>query len=406
MSIQGCVDRVSEKTVDGWAYREEDPSEHLVVAVQRMGSNIGSATANGFREDLKAANIGNGDHAYSIALELPIRNGELDSILVVASSRNGESQSLSVPAALSSADADFELGNGASGSFIRRYLERSLKYGVTYADSADLLPPVGYPADYIDDRILREYASWVQASPDEMRERIRRDPYPIPHPDNRERYADGNDLMYWLSGFVDYRMIQGLAEEYGVKGGRYFDFGGSTGRVFRHFSVQSDAWEVWSCDFKISSVEFNLRYFPSKIRVFLNTSFPTLPIPDSYFDLISACSVFTHIDESETGWLLGLWRVLKPGGIACISIHSKDTWKQMTADLRDYVVKFRPDIANDPVLPEGKTVVTFRSDDPYRCQTFHSDDYIHRNWGRFFEICEIRPMVLGEQAMVICRRRE
>jgi hypothetical protein len=49
-------------------------------------------------------------------------------------------------------------------------------------------------------------------------------------------------------------------------------------------------------------------------------------------------------------------------------------------------------------------VVTFRHDDPYRCQTFHSDEYISRNWGRFFEICEIRPLVLGIQAMVVCRR--
>jgi ubiquinone/menaquinone biosynthesis C-methylase UbiE len=138
--------------------------------------------------------------------------------------------------------------------------------------------------------------------------------------------------------------------------------------------------------------------------VFLNTSIPTLPLPDAYFDLISACSVFTHIGESETGWLLELRRVLRVGGVACISIHSKDTWARMTGKLRADVSRFRPDIADKPVIPEGKTAVTFRDDDPYRCHTFHSDEYIERNWGRFFEICEIRPLALCLQAIVVCRR--
>jgi SAM-dependent methyltransferase len=398
MGIDGIVDCVTNDRVDGWVYRDDVPSEHLIVTVQLRGVDIGSTAANQFREDLKNANIGEGDHAYFINLDQRLDDSQLDEIIVLACSQDGQRSELQLPVA-SDSTAEPDL-------ILRNQLERTLKYSLTYAESSELLPPVGYPVDFIDDHVLAECASWIQADPGEMRERIGRDVFPIPDAQNREGYCAGDDLGYWLSGYADYRMIEGIAAEYGVKGGRYFDFGGSTGRVFRNFAIQTDAWEVWSCDFKISSVEFNLKYFPPEMRVFLNASFPALPLPDSHFDLISACSVFTHIDEAETGWLLELRRTLKIGGIACISIHSKETWTQMTGDLRDDVVRFRPELADQTALPEGKTVVTFRHDDPYRCHTFHSDEYIRRNWGRFFEICEIRPLLLGLQAVVVCRRAD
>jgi ubiquinone/menaquinone biosynthesis C-methylase UbiE len=404
MGIDGIVDCVTNDHVDGWVYRDDDPSEHLAVTVQLGGVDIGSATTNQFREDLKDANIGEGDHAYFINLDRRLDDSEFDQIVVLALSQDGQRAELLLPAASASTAENSESAVSASDLLLRNQLEKTLKYSLTYADASELLPPVGYPVDFIDDNVLAEAVSWIQTDPAEMRERIGRDLFPIPHLQNREGYSEGDDLGYWLSGYADYRMIQGIAAEHGVKGGRYFDFGGSTGRVFRHFAIQTDAWDVWSCDFKVSTVEFNLKYFPPAMRVFLNTSFPALPLPDSYFDLISACSVFTHIDEAETGWLLELRRILKIGGIACISIHNKNTWMQMTGDLRDDVVKFRPDIADQSTLPAGKTVVTFRNDDPYRCHTFHSDEYIRRNWGRFLEICEVRPLVLGLQAMVVCRR--
>jgi len=404
MGIDGVVDRVTNDHVDGWAYRHDDPSEHLIVTARLRGMDIGSTAANQFREDLKNANIGQGDHAYFIDFEQHLDDSQLGEIIVLAYSQDGQRSELQLPSSSDSRGVRSGSAAPASDVRLRNRLERTLKYSLTYAEASELLAPVGYPVDFINDKVLAECASWIRADPGEMRHRIARDIFPIPHHDNREGYAEGDDLGYWLSGYADYQMIQGIAAEYGVKGGRYFDFGGSTGRVFRNFAIQTDAWDVWSCDFKISSVEFNLKYFPKEIRVFLNSSFPALPLPDSYFDLISACSVFTHIDEAETGWLLELRRILKIGGIACLSIHSKETWTRMYGDLRDHVIKFRPDIAHLPALPEGKTVVTFRNDDPYRCQTFHSDEYLARNWGRFFEICEIRPLVLGLQAMVVCRR--
>jgi SAM-dependent methyltransferase len=399
MAVTGCVDRVATRQIDGWAFHEEDPSEHLIVTVRLEGAEIGSSSANLFREDLKEAEIGAGDHAYLIELTQPIEESQFEQIVALATSRSGQSQLLSLPLPTGkSEEAEERLRT------LERQLAKCLKGGLMYAEASELLPPVGCLKDFMNEDVLETCAALMQCGIDEVRERTALDVYPIPHPHNREGYAAGDDLGYWLSGYADFSTLRRLANEYGVKGGRVFDFGGATGRVFRNFAIQTDEWEVWSCDFKMSSVEFNLKYFPTKIRAFFNATFPSLPIPDSCFDLITACSVFTHIDETETGWLLELRRVLKPGGIACISIHNEDTWKQLKGDLLRDVATFRPDIATSPELPEGKTVVTFRPDDPYRCQTFHSTQYIHRNWGRFFEICDIRPMTLGIQALVICRR--
>jgi ubiquinone/menaquinone biosynthesis C-methylase UbiE len=284
-----------------------------------------------------------------------------------------------------------------------------LKYGTSYASTGPVLPPVGIPADFIDEGYLSSHDWWREEHHDWWRGQdldfvalMRRDPAPLPECSNRENYLGDNHLGYWLSGYRDYRKtLAVLPDDFG--GGRYFDFGGSTGRVFRHFAFQSDAWDVWSSDFKINSVEWNLRHFPTTIKSLLNNSNPSLPLPDGYFDLVTAFSVFTHINEPEVAWLLELRRVLKVGGIACISIHDEATW-QNRGQLQDAILRFRPEIADLPAFPEQKTVVTWREDDPYNCNVFHARDHIERVWGRFFEICAAKPLYLDRQALVVCRR--
>ncbi len=289
-------------------------------------------------------------------------------------------------------------------------LKKLLKYGVSYADASEILPPVGIPSNFFDKTYLSDQSWWKEKAQawwleePEWEELLRRDQAPIPDRENREGYFAKHHLAFWISGYRDYRKTIAAVEPYGIRGGRFFDFGGSTGRVFRHFEFQSDQWDVWSSDFKLSSVGWNQTHYPNSIKVFLNNSNPSLPLPDSYFDLVSAFSVFTHINETETAWLLELRRILKVGGIAYITIHDEATWLNMVPMIKNKVEKFRPDIADLVELPEGKTVVTFRDDDPYNCHVFHGRQYIENVWGRFFEICEIKSLNHDQQAVVICRR--
>jgi ubiquinone/menaquinone biosynthesis C-methylase UbiE len=277
--------------------------------------------------------------------------------------------------------------------------------GNVYSDDTAVLPVVGLPSSLLGNPELGHGPFPF----DEITAAVIRDTAPIPHPHNRENMAAGSDPQYWLSGYATYRHMSNVAAQYSVKGGRFYDFGGATGRVFRHFGYQSESWEVWSSDFKPGHLAWNQRHFPPKFKVFLNGGTPPLPLPSEYFDLISAVSVFTHMDENETGWLLELRRLLRIGGIACVTIQDEAFWRMLKTlpddnYMNDVISRFRPDIADREELPLGKTVIQFRGNDPYCYQTFYTQDWIYREWGRFFEVCDIKPETEGYQATVVLRR--
>lgn len=393
----------------GWVFLRNNPAAQATVLFLANGKVLGEAIANGFRPDLKKSGIGEGDHAFSIIFKQKISADDYKNSMFMAIWPDGSHFEVFSGNAVVNINTT-ETFENSSLQNDHPLVQKLLKYGPVYAESAPLMPPVGLPSELLDStqlsasKYLLGTLSSIGMDPDFIVRAAAKDTFPVPHLHNREGYAPGNDFAYWLSGYVDYFKIQYLARVHGVDSGRYFDFGGSTGRVFRNFAVQTDGWDVWACDFKQSSHEFNIKYFPNNVRPFLNTAFPALPMPDGYFDLITACSVFTHINETETSWLLELRRMLKIGGLACLSIHNDDTWLKMNADLRKTVENFRPDIANRQTIPEDRSVVTFRHDDPYNCNVFHTNDYIRLNWGRYFEICAIEPQFLGQQAMVVCRR--
>lgn len=284
-----------------------------------------------------------------------------------------------------------------------------LKYGTPYAQDDLLLPPVGAPSDFISPNFLARPRWSIYEG---LERRMRADRFPIPAVGNREGYCSGtweidgqavpNHLGYWLSGYEDYRTTTRAAAEHGCAGGRVFDFGGGTGRVFRHFAAQDEGWDTWTSDFRLSSVEWNLRHFTPHVKALSNTSTPTLPLPDGYFDLVTAYSVFTHIDAPELQWLAELRRILKVGGLAYLTIHNEDTWRASPGWRERFATE--QGRAYEAELSPWKTVSAWRQDDPYNCNVFHGREYIDRVWGSLFEIVQVAPLAVGEQAAVLCRR--
>lgn len=286
-------------------------------------------------------------------------------------------------------------------------LKRLLGYANPYAISNPITPPPAQPIDFVG-QDLGAYR-WIfqqrkiEMIPDELARALARDPCPIPATANREGYNGNDHLGFWLSGYVTHLQLTKIASRNAVCGGRYLDFGGSTGRVFRHFQFQSSAWRVMSCDFKMSSVEWNTFYYPSEIEVFQNNYNPVLPIESNSVALISAMSVFTHIDETETSWLMELRRILRPGGLLLATIHDENTW-QSDQRLRENAIKLNPTWTHDE-MPEGRRVSTWRTDDPYRCNVFQSQSYIRHQWARYFEVVDILPCSFGAQTMVVLKKR-
>jgi SAM-dependent methyltransferase len=239
-------------------------------------------------------------------------------------------------------------------------------------------------------------------------ERARRDTLPIPDRGNREGYGKHGHAAYWCFGLVDHDKVVAAAERLGISGGRYYDFGGSTGRVFRQFSCQDEGrFEVWSSDLQLSSFLWNQRNMPTDVRIFVNGFAPPLPIPDAHFDVVTAFSVFTHIDELESPWLLELRRILKPGGLLYATVHDERLWEVKSDELLESINKSRngTEVTADTPFPTERTAFHFRLGSYYGCNVFHPEEYIRREWGRYFEIVDVRPQDHQAQCVVLLTPR-
>ena len=152
---------------------------------------------------------------------------------------------------------------------------------------------------------------------------IQSDEMPIPATENRENYYDDRHIDYWLSGYVDCRKLEPYLCSINSRA-RYLDFGGATGRVSRHVT-RDPRREVWLCDINVNWIAWIDQFFNRPIQAFQNRIQPALPIEDKYFDLISAFSVFTHLDQDEMPWLLELRRILRPGGHLYLTVLDSAT---------------------------------------------------------------------------------
>lgn len=240
-----------------------------------------------------------------------------------------------------------------------------------------------------------------------------RDNAPIPSSEDREGYAPGNDPQYWISGLKDYIRMTDVAVRSKVDVQSYFDFGCATGRVVRHFAAQSDIKTIWGSDINARHIRWLLEYMPQQVKPIANHCIPCIPIPDNSVDLISAYSVFTHIDTFETCWLAELSRILRPGGLAYLTVHNEATWDVLRTEIENpnnrlvqSILKTDPSVREKLQQPmaEGRTVYRFTDFGPYRSQVFHSNKYLERVWGRFFDLQEILDCHHVRQSVVVLRK--
>lgn len=246
---------------------------------------------------------------------------------------------------------------------------------------------------------------------------VAKDDYPIPAAKDREGYHKDHDYDWWVSGLRDYICIERTLSRHGLRlnpDDNIFELGCASGRVLRHFACQETGLTIWAADIQLRHVEWIRKFLPERIRVFQNTVLPHLPLENNSQTLIYAFSVFTHIDDFELAWLAELRRILVPGGIAYLTIHSERTWQNMNPEwplwkglvrekdhIPDYEVS--ADLFKSP-MPAEKTVFWWTTGQNYNTQVFHSDLYIRNTWGRFFSIKEVIPAGHGYQDIVVLQK--
>ncbi|WP_426128949.1 hypothetical protein [Pararhizobium sp. PWRC1-1] len=94
--MNGRVDAIEMGRIFGWAFDPMAPDQRLIIRVLLDGKVIAEAVADRNRPDLRRNGIGDGKHAFEIALPDPVQSRAND-IVVMARNGSGSEQALRVP---------------------------------------------------------------------------------------------------------------------------------------------------------------------------------------------------------------------------------------------------------------------------------------------------------------------
>ena len=59
------------------------------------------------------------------------------------------------------------------------------------------------------------------------------------------------------------------------------------------------------------------------------------------------------------------------------------------------------DVTESSPLPGPRAAFSFSSASRYSSNVFHSHEYVQRQWGRYFDVVDIKPMESGQQCVVL-----
>lgn len=185
------------------------------------------------------------------------------------------------------------------------------------------------------------------------------------------------------------QIVSLLPAEWSWEGKRMLDFGCGAGRTVRHFFAEaSHGGELWGADIDERSVAWLRENLSPPAQALVNDELPPIDRPDGSYDLIWAVSVFTHLTESWSAWLLEMHRLLDEGGLLVATFMGE----QMSQWL-----------AGEPWEENrvGMNVLhTWQSWEEGGPSVLHSEWWVREHWGRAFEVVEIdsRPSMEGQLA--------
>jgi SAM-dependent methyltransferase len=188
---------------------------------------------------------------------------------------------------------------------------------------------------------------------------------------------------------------------------RILDFGCGPGRIMRHLGPLAERSVLHGVDVDADAIAWCSEQIPFA-QFAVGPHEPPLPYPDDAFDLIFNHSVFTHLDETrQDQWLAELRRVLAPGGIALLTVHSTRQWNQALAYLEEAgesSASYRERIARDGILFIHDDAFVGSTHPEWYHSTFHAPWYVHQHWAKFFRIRAYIPEGADTQDMVVLER--
>jgi SAM-dependent methyltransferase len=230
--------------------------------------------------------------------------------------------------------------------------------------------------------------------------------YPIPPAINRMRVGSRTVSQFMRSGKNCYDPINDAINLFYKEQKTkkiMLDFGAGVGRTLHYFNL-NDNYLLYACDVDLSAVEYLTKSFP-KVQVSNNKFEPPLIYPSDFFDIIYSVSVWTHLPLNlQEPWLDEMHRILKPGGLALITIIGVYGYKRKThlqavnyscEELISEGIKYcdYKDIENNPGV--GKSYGA----------TYQTIDYTRNHWNKKFSILDIQEGIIDNlNDLVILRK--
>ena len=413
-SVRGAVDACTDGYVEGWAWDKKTPDLPVRVDILSDGIPIGTTVAQDYREDLSAAGIGNGKHAFWFRLPAGVPPDGVQ----VRVAGTGVELPRSTPAAvpeyrrllLPLLDGGLwcieDIGLDAS---TLRFTGWAFHPTDVAAELCTFLvngrpcqvrqfpmprPDIRRQFPHVRDSEMSGFRCSTEILPEDAgmfelafgptaaahNQYFTVDALPLPEPERRERvHGSRDESTFRLEGFSAYRKLEKALALVGRTFDdcpRILDWGCGCGRVARYFGHG-----LHGVDIDADNIEWCRRNLP--YGTFSTVPLhPDLATPAEKFSLIIGISVFTHLSEDVMlEWLPWLSRMLDPdGGLAMVSVHS-DFWWARNPNMPQVaydewrsrgILDRMTNTDLDPVLPP--------KDRSYYRTTFHTQEYLRAKW--------------------------
>jgi SAM-dependent methyltransferase len=225
--------------------------------------------------------------------------------------------------------------------------------------------------------------------------------------------SGANAFWFVRSGRQDFEVFRQAIEEHAGRPLRelcVLDFGAGIGRLLSYFVAACR--EVHATDVNGAGIAYLQRAFPT-ITCKTNAFLPPLDYPSERFDVVCSFSVWTHLaDREQQLWLGELRRVLRPGGLALVSVHGPidlrrkhqdPAWRSVTEEeLRAkgliHVSYSRHGLQRAP----ASSLKSMPSGYGYTLQTH---EQIRATWSQYFDIVAMEEAAFRQhQDLVVLRK--
>lgn len=239
----------------------------------------------------------------------------------------------------------------------------------------------------------------------------------------KTRHGGGDtNTRHLRSGIVNWYNTARAFEENGYEfkaGQNILEFGCGGGRIIRHWPGYREGLNIFGVDIDYQAIEWLQQNLKGDFSV--GPTSPPTAFEDGQFDAVYAFSVFSHLPEQRhLSWLDELKRITKPGATLVLTAMGQNCF-----DL--YRTGQRPNSQPTPAMLEGRESewhekgflfipygkINFSSQENKEFfstvdlsdygSTFITDEYIQREWSKYFEILEIRHKPDEWQDYVVLR---